>query len=67
VYLAESLGERYRVTFAFEATAPEQLTLHVGDEIIVSMQRENGWWLGALSNGVNGWFPASYVKAVSVA
>ena len=45
--------------FAFHATDPHQLSLQVGDRIVVE-QRQPDWWYGRSTSGDVGWFPATY-------
>lgn len=53
---------------AYTASGPEQLTLEVGQLIVVRKKMASGWWEGELTaKGKKkqvGWFPASYVKAL---
>lgn len=55
-----------RAVAAFEATADNQLTLHVGDTVKVRSKSPAGWWQGELISGSNarkvGWFPGNYVE-----
>jgi hypothetical protein len=37
----------------------------VGDSITVEKKRQNGWWIGILSNGKRGYFPNNYVELIS--
>ena len=34
----------------------------MGDLITVEKKRNNGWWIGSLSNGKRGYFPTNYVE-----
>ena len=36
------------------------------DDMITVLEQQDSWWLGAL-NGVQGWFPKSYVTVLSSA
>uniref|UniRef100_A0A0N5AWI9 Intersectin-1 n=1 Tax=Syphacia muris TaxID=451379 RepID=A0A0N5AWI9_9BILA len=51
---------------AFEATADNQLSLHVGDVVHIRNKSDAGWWQGEMvgTNGVKkvGWFPGNYVE-----
>lgn len=53
---------------AYTASGAEQLTLEVGQLIVVRKKMASGWWEGELTaKGKKkqvGWFPASYVKAL---
>lgn len=54
---------------SYTASGPEQLTLEVGQLIVVRKKMASGWWEGELTaKGKKkqvGWFPASYVKALA--
>jgi hypothetical protein len=38
------------------------LALKAGDDIIVTGRDDQGWWYGRKRDGVEGWFPPSYVQ-----
>ncbi|XP_064474241.1 intersectin-1-like isoform X11 [Ornithodoros turicata] len=53
----------------YKSTGPEQLSLEKGQLIQVRKKTDGGWWEGELQvkgkKRQTGWFPASYVKALS--
>jgi hypothetical protein len=50
-----------KCTFAYEATNPDELSLAIGDVIVITKQDEEGWWEGKL-NGKTGVFPNNFVE-----
>ena len=36
----------------------------MGDLITIEKKRQNGWWIGTLSNGKRGYFPNNYVELI---
>jgi hypothetical protein len=44
----------------------DELTFKVGDEITVIHEVLDDWWLGALSDGRKGLFPATYTETISL-
>merc|ERR1711916_403192 len=57
-------GSSYTVSFAYDATAPDELSLPVGETVLVSQIHDDGWATGSIpSTGASGVFPMSYVKA----
>ena len=54
-------AETFYALYAFETSAPDQLSLAVGDTVTVTYKRDGEWWYGALRSGASGWFPASLV------
>lgn len=48
--------------YAFTAQKDKDLSFNVGDLITVEKKRNNGWWIGVLSNGKRGNFPTNYVE-----
>ncbi|VDK41697.1 unnamed protein product [Anisakis simplex] len=57
-----------RALASFEATAENQLSLHVGDTVTIRSKSPAGWWQGEIMsiNGVKrvGWFPGNYVEMI---
>ncbi len=53
------------VMYEFVARAPDELSLAVGDRVIVTSKQTDGWWMGhnALT-GAKGLFPHNYTKPV---
>ena len=61
-------GSSYTVSFAYDATAPDELSLPVGETVLVSQIHDDGWATGSIpSTGASGVFPMSYVKAAAPA
>merc|ERR1711916_84557 len=61
-------GSSYSVSFAYDATAPDELSLSVGETVLVSQIHDDGWATGSIpSTGASGVFPMSYVKAAAPA
>ncbi|CAD5221169.1 unnamed protein product [Bursaphelenchus okinawaensis] len=58
-----------RVIAAFEATADNQISLHVGDQVQVKNTTPGGWWEGNVigKEEKTGWFPGNYVQLISAA
>jgi len=54
-----------KVLYDFTATRNEQLSLTVGSILTVEGKHEGGWWSGVDPQGRRGFFPGSYVRAVS--
>jgi hypothetical protein len=50
--------------YAFTAQKEKDLTFNVGDLITIEKKRQNGWWIGTLSNGKRGYFPNNYVEVM---
>ena len=46
--------------FRFDGKGSSELSFKVGEIIKVLKISEVGWWKGTL-NGIEGWFPSSYV------
>lgn len=46
----------------FRKKKEEELDLHVGDEVILIEERDDGWWRGE-ARGKQGWFPSYKVEA----
>lgn len=53
-----------RALYDFAGDGNNLLPLTTGDLIIVTEQRDDGWW-GGVANGRTGFFPANYVEVVS--
>ncbi|XP_078492454.1 intersectin-1 isoform X1 [Ciona intestinalis] len=57
------------VVAPYNATGDEQLSLQVGQIVLVRKKNESGWWEGELqARGKKrqvGWFPANYVKLMT--
>lgn len=54
-----------KVLYDFTATRNEQLSLTVGSVLTVEGKHEGGWWSGVDPQGRRGFFPGSYVRALS--
>jgi len=63
-----AVEEAMPVVVAFAAFDPppssdtQMLSLQPGDEIVALGQDGQGWWYGRKADGVEGWFPPSYVQ-----
>jgi hypothetical protein len=57
--------ERYRCVTKYPAMSRVELSLNVGDIIILQKKRPNGWYKGELSRtGQVGLFPANFVELI---
>jgi E3 ubiquitin-protein ligase SH3RF len=57
--------EKYRCVTKYPANSRFELSLNVGDIIILQKKRENGWYKGELSRtGQIGLFPANFVELI---
>jgi uncharacterized protein (DUF2147 family) len=54
-----------QVLYDYNARKDYELTIHVNEIITVLSQHENGWWLGCNHAGKQGYFPGSYVRALT--
>lgn len=52
---------RAEAKYDYEAAQEDDLTLHVGDIVLVLDKLHNGWWSGACK-GVTGFFPGGFVE-----
>lgn len=59
---APSSEPQCRVLFDYEAQRDDELTLRVGD-IVVILREDEGWWEGDL-NGQVGVFPSNFVEKI---
>jgi hypothetical protein len=58
VHLSAASREKVRAKFAFDATSDKQLSMKVGDIVVVL---ESGWFKGEMSGAV-GFFPSNYTE-----
>lgn len=57
--------ERYRCVTKYPAMSRVELSMNVGDIIILQKKRPNGWYKGELSRtGQIGLFPANFVELI---
>lgn len=52
---------------AYEATAPNQISLKIGDLVRIHNTSPGGWWEGEVErNGIKktGWFPGNYIQVI---
>lgn len=57
--------ERYRCVTKYPANSRFELSLNVGDIVILQKKRDNGWYKGELSRtGQIGLFPANFVELI---
>lgn len=62
---AGNKSERYRCVTKYPAMSRVELSLNVGDIIILQKKRPNGWYKGELSRtGQIGLFPANFVELI---
>jgi len=61
----KSVIKKVKVTNAYVAQNPDELSLEVGTVIDVLKQEEEGWWEGSL-NGKIGMFPSNFVETIDV-
>lgn len=58
--------ERYRCVTKYPANSRFELSLNVGDIIILQKKRDNGWYKGELlRSGQIGLFPANFVELIN--
>ncbi|KAH7731039.1 ITSN-1 protein [Aphelenchoides avenae] len=60
----ENLG---RAIAAYEATAPNQISLRMGDLVRIRSTSPGGWWEGEVDRDGSkqmGWFPGNYVQVI---
>ncbi|XP_055342321.1 nostrin-like isoform X2 [Paramacrobiotus metropolitanus] len=60
---SEACKGRCRALYDYQARMPDELTLKVGDIILIHAKQSDGWWRGEL-RGKMGAFPACYVEEV---
>ncbi|CAD5227122.1 unnamed protein product [Bursaphelenchus xylophilus] len=63
------MDRKAKVIAAFEATAENQISLHVGDQVQIKNTTPGGWWEGNVIGKEDkvGWFPGNYVQLISAA
>lgn len=54
--------EEVEALYDFQAENEGELSMKKGDKILVKQYIDDGWWLGESNKGVEGIFPANYVK-----
>ena len=62
-------GEAARATFAFQGRQEDEMSLVVGESIVVITKDDGGWWTGskldaATGARVEGLFPGNYVEFI---
>lgn len=58
-------SERYRCVTKYPANSRFELSLNVGDVVILQKKRDNGWYKGELQRtGQIGLFPANFVELI---
>jgi hypothetical protein len=48
----------------YKSTSESELSMNIGDVLVVAQQDSTGWWLGdnTVTKG-HGWFPSNFIKA----
>jgi len=54
-----------KVLYDYIAQQDYEMTIHNSEIITVLSKHGNGWWLGASSDGKQGYFPGSYVEPIA--
>lgn len=63
---SQSKGSLYRVIYPYKPQQSDELPLTVGDILTVSMQCDDGWFVGQSTlSGDYGTFPGNYVQPIS--
>eukprot|EP01125_Pyxidicula_operculata_P009401 TRINITY_DN309_c0_g1_i1.p1 TRINITY_DN309_c0_g1~~TRINITY_DN309_c0_g1_i1.p1 ORF type:complete len:684 (+),score=111.70 TRINITY_DN309_c0_g1_i1:29-2080(+) len=55
---------RVKAEWDFEASNPGELPFKAGEEVMVIDTSDEEWWYGYKSNGVEGYFPVSFVTKI---
>lgn len=64
---AAAVTERYRCVTKYPANSRFELSLNVGDVVILQKKRDNGWYKGELARtGQIGLFPANFVELIEL-
>lgn len=58
-----SSGNIFVALYDYEPQNGDELAITEGDVINVTLQREDGWYIGTLQNGMSGLFPGNYVES----
>ena len=48
--------------FSFTGSEPDELSLEVGDTVVVLEEADDGWARGTVRDGVPGWFPRNHLE-----
>ncbi|KAI8925458.1 hypothetical protein BC831DRAFT_460948 [Entophlyctis helioformis] len=59
--------KRVKVVFDFDAEGPGELTIRVGEIVIVKAEIDDGWWEGEIADGSGrtGMFPSNYCEVLA--
>ena len=52
-----------KALYVYEASEADELSLKVGDIIVIKSKEDEGWWIGSC-NGKTGLFPSNYVEVL---
>ncbi|XP_045687443.1 nostrin isoform X1 [Phyllostomus hastatus] len=59
--VAQHCSSLCKALYSFQARQDDELSLEVGDIVMIHKKQDGGWWFGSL-NGKKGHFPAAYVE-----
>ena len=54
--------EKATVTFEYTAAGETEISLVVGDVVVILEKNDSGWWKGEAPDGSSGWFPSDFVE-----
>jgi len=56
---------QHRVKYDFTGQSEHEVTVKMGDIVVITEKNESGWWL-AKFEGKLGWLPGAYVEEVTI-
>ncbi|KAF6115292.1 nitric oxide synthase trafficking [Phyllostomus discolor] len=59
--VAQHSSSLCKALYSFQARQDDELSLEIGDIVMIHKKQDGGWWFGSL-NGKKGHFPAAYVE-----